>query len=74
MPIDKCQKVKVDLSPELTHWIPIFILRHIFFETIWPIELKFVMKTSWGRGNKTYANGFGHLIKKATMPIYGKMF
>ena len=37
-----------------------------------PIELKFYMKTPYGRLAKIYTNCTGHMTKMATMPIYGK--
>ena len=49
---------------------------HIFSQTIWPIELKFHLKTSQEKDNKMYANGLGHITKMANMRIhihiYGK--
>ena len=41
-------------------------------ETAWPIKAKFYVEPSWEGGTKVYINGPGHMIKMATMPIYGK--
>ena len=41
-------------------------------ETTRPFELKFHMKTPYDRLAKIYAKYFGHMIKMATTPIYGK--
>ena len=43
-----------------------------FSETIWPIELKFQMKTPYNKLAKIYANCSGHMTKMADMSIYGK--
>ena len=39
---------------------------------IGPIELKFHMTTPYAKLAKIYIKYFGHMIKMAAMPIYGK--
>ena len=41
-------------------------------ETTGPFELKFHMKTPYGRLAKIYTNCTGHMTKMANMPIYDK--
>ena len=41
-------------------------------ETAGPIKAKFHMEPQWDGGTKVCSNGWGHLIKMADMPIYGK--
>ena len=41
--------------------------KQIFSQTIWPIKLKFDLKT----GMKIYVNVFGHMTKVAAMPLCG---
>ena len=48
------------------------MLKHIFSETIGPIELKFHMKSPYDRLAKFCTNCSGHMTKLATTPIYGK--
>ena len=45
-----------------------------FFSSIttWPIEVKFYVTSPWDEGAKDCSNCLGHMIKMATMPIYGK--
>ena len=38
-------------------------------ETAMPIETKFHVEPTWGRGMKVCSNGPGHMIKVATMSI-----
>ena len=66
MKIDKSQSWHLTFYLRL---IFINILKQIFSETIWQIELNFDMNTSDGRGRKMYANGFAHMTKMADMPI-----
>ena len=48
------------------------MLKHIFSETIMPIELKFHMMSPYDRLANIYKNCSGYMTKMATMPIYGK--
>ena len=48
------------------------MVKHIFSETIRPIELKFHMKSPYDRLANIYTNSSGHVTKIATMPINGK--
>ena len=48
------------------------MFKHIFSETIRPIELKFHMKLSYDRLANIYTNCSDHMTKMATTPIYGK--
>ena len=41
-------------------------------ETAKPIEAKFHLYSPWDEGTKVYANGLGHMIHMAAMPIYDK--
>ena len=41
-------------------------------ETARPIENKFHVDCPWDGRTKIYSNGQGHMIKLASMPIYGK--
>ena len=48
------------------------MFKHIFSETIRPIDLKFRMKSPYDRLANIYANCSGHMTKMAITPIYGK--
>ena len=48
------------------------MLKHIFSETIRPIELKFHMKSPYDMLANICTNFSGHMTKMATTPIYGK--
>ena len=48
------------------------MLKHIFSETIRPIELKFYLKSTYDRLANICTNCSGHMTKMATTPIYGK--
>ena len=43
-------------------------------ETTEPVNVKSHMELLWDGGTKVSSNGPGHMIKVATMPIYGKNF
>ena len=60
----------VDLSANIG--VPSTYKNKVFSETIGPIEHKFHVKTPYNKLAKIYANWFGHMIKMADMPIYGK--
>ena len=45
------------------------MLKHIFSETIRPIELKFHMKSPYDRLANIYTNCSDHMTKMATTPI-----
>ena len=47
-------------------------IKTVFSQTIVPIELKSHVKTPYDKLAKIYAKYFGHMIKMAAMPIYGK--
>ena len=75
MAINKFQwsRLTFDLSAKAAHiGVPSIYLNIVFSETIRPIELEFHMKTPYNKLAKIYANCFGHMTKKAAMPIYGK--
>ena len=62
-----------DLSAKAAHiGFPSIYKNIVFSETIWPIELKFQMKTPYNKLAKIYANWYGHMTMMADMPIYGK--
>ena len=48
------------------------ISKIIFSKTAWPIKAKFYRKHLWEGGINLFINNPGHMIKMATMPIYGK--
>ena len=50
------------------------MLKHIFSETIRPIELKFHMKSPYDRLANICTNCSGHIAKMATKPIHVKPF
>ena len=43
----------------------------IFSKSAWPIKAKFHVEPPWEEGAKVCINGFGHMTKTATTPIYG---
>ena len=52
---------------------PSATISKIFFsETAWPIKAKFYRKHLWEGGIKVFIINPGHMIKMATMHIYGK--
>ena len=75
MAINKFQRSMstFDLSAKVTHiGVHSTYQNMVFSGTTRPIELKFHMKTLYDRLAKIDTNGFGHMIKMATTPIYGK--
>ena len=75
MAINKFQRSRLtfDLLAKAAHiGVPSIYQNIVFSETIWPIELKFQMKTPYNKLAKIYANCYGHMTKMADMPIYGK--
>ena len=75
MAIDKIQRSRLTfaLSAKVAHIVVPSIYKNIVFsKTIGPIELKFHMKTPYDKLAKNYTKYFGHMIKMAAMPIYGK--
>ena len=73
MAINKFQRSRltINFSAKVAHiGVPSTHLNIISSETIRPFELKFRIKTSYGRLAKTYTNCTGHMTKMATTPIY----
>ena len=67
--INKFQKVKVFLSAKGSHiGVPSIYQNIVFSETVWPIELKFHMKTPYDKLAKIYTNCSGDMSKMADMP------
>ena len=58
-----------DLVPNLSDSI---FLNFFFSITTRPIEAKFHVEPPWDGRTKACSNGPGHMIRMATMPIYGK--
>ena len=59
-----------DLSAKVARiGVPSTLLKHIFPETTWPIEIKFHMTTPYDWLAKIYTNCYGHMTKMATTPI-----
>ena len=60
----------VDLGPNLSDSIFVKFFSSL---TTWLIKAKFHVESSWDGGTKAGSNALGHMIKMATMPIYGKI-
>ena len=77
MAINKFQRSRLtfDLSAKVAHIVVLSIyLNIVFSQTISPIELKFHVKTPYDKLAKIYTKYFGHMVKMAATPIFGKNF
>ena len=77
MAINKFQRSSLTftLSAKVAHIVVLSIyLNIVYSQTIGPIELKFHLKTHYDKLAKIYKEYFGHMTKKAPMPICGKTF
>ena len=72
MAINKFQRSRLTFQLSCSYWSPINILNIVFSQTIGRVELKFHVKTPYDKLAKISTKYFGHIIKMATMPIYGK--
>ena len=66
-------RLTFDLSAKVANTgVPSIYKNIVLSETVWPIELKFHLKTPYNKLAKIYTNCSGHMTKMAHMPIYGK--
>ena len=72
MAINKFQRSSLTFQLSRSYWSPINILKHVFSQTIGPIELKFDVKTPYDKLAKICTKYYGHMTKMTATPIYGK--
>ena len=75
MVINKFQRSRLtfNFSAKVAHiGVPSTHQNIVSSETTRPFELKFHMKTPYGRLAKIFTKCTGHMTKMATMPVYGK--
>ena len=71
MAIIKFQRSRLTFLPKLLILETIQYVKHIFTDTIRPIELKFHIESPYDRLANIYTNCSGRMTMMATMPIYG---